>query len=245
MKNLKCLAIALIQLLIFSSMSFADIKATKTVGITINVQPGEYGLWVYGDSTSDTQVSEMNNEGYLGPIFAGGERKLRVGTNYLKIKVGGTWELVTYTDYIGTIGLPVANEATGQKAWADMTPTQKVAWVEAHSGLGAVSNPDVRMPVKVRSEGIQGGEDLDNEGNIIQIGDEITTEEWQDDAAEFSYIPEKVNETELGALPVKVAKIVLTDLTTMGRIQLRYGINEAFAGNETYTGTIYYELRGN
>ncbi len=220
-------------------------KIVKDVNLRIAFQScsGCWGLDVYPDNESLTETNEMNNEGWMGPLYAAGGRKIRIGTNYLKITPGGTWEVVAYTDNISQIELPYN--------WYEMSPNQKIGWIESHSGLFSDvdldndGRPDLNMPIKIRSEGIHGFEDGIGWGFPATVGSEISDEDWQGDSAQFSYVGEKIMETEFGYPLTRVAKIGVTDLRYLGRVQIRYGIYEGLAGDELYTGKIYYELRGN
>ncbi len=220
-------------------------KKVKQVYINVRFQqhPGQWGLKVYPDAVSAIETNEMNNEGWMGPLYAAGTRKIRIGTNYLEIIPGGTWEVVAYTDSIGQMGFP--------SYFSELNDRQKQAWIESHGGLFCDVDfdndcrPDLCMPIKIRSEGVHGLEDVDNDMNPYPIGSEIDNDKWTGEYEGFYYVPEKAVESVLGLPLRRVARIMDTDLSATGRIQIRYGIFEGWAGDGLYTGTIYYELRGN
>ncbi len=247
MKNLTVL-IALLIAFGWSSVSFGFTEHGKqSVEASLTFTAGDdWVLGVYADATTSTPASEINKEGWSGQLDAAGTRKIRVGTNYLEIAVSGTWEVVTYMDNI--------KDYTKPANWGSLSDADKLKWIDPRTGLKVAKDvdndgtPDSILPMKVRSEGIHGGEDLDPSNVPYAIGSVITDNDYShDELAVFSYIPDKALEDELTVdQPLtKVAKLGTTDLSKTGRVQVRYGIYEALAGDETYTGTIYYELRGN
>jgi len=250
----KIAVILLIFVLSIDSVSiYAQIKTVievKDVNIHVKFQQSPAAAWdlgIYPDATSFMETNEVNNEGWIGPLMATGTRKIRIGTNYLEIRVAGTWEVVAYTDNFGLYGYPTDPNFIGWEYW----PRERnMAYIESFSGLHSQDNdidgmPDLHLPIKVRSEGICGIEDINNEGIPYPIGSEISDRDWQGDTAQFSYVGEKAMETLLGYPLTRIARIGLTDLNNMERIQIRYAIHEGWAGKEIYTGIIYYELRGN
>lgn len=240
----------------FSSYAQMTTKSSDSVNIIMRFMedPGKQWLVkVYQDATSDNEAIEINNEGWMGPVFAAGDRKIRIGTNYLDVKVKGTWELLAYTDHISRLGLP--------DEWDEMDNDAKALWVSKLTGLYAENDldndgeyGDLFLPIKVRSEGVQGYEDvIDPKANPVvpyNVGDVIGLDKdgnpmWDTNTAQFSYLADKSAETLYGQPLTRIGIIGATDLVALDRIQVRYGINEAQAGKETYKGTIYYELRGN
>ncbi len=210
-------------------------RATDTVGLSLTFTGGNTWNIAIKDADCDGNGSDITSLDTSGvTLNAAGTNKVVVAKCYLDIDVSGTWEVVTYTDNIGGLdGLPAD--------WGTMTAQQRTAWVEARSGLQH-DTLDLVMPVKIRTEAIEGDDYAVAKGGTIPDAD------YTGDAAVFGYIPELVNEIapELNNAPKIVAQIGLTPGSILAEWpEMSFGIDEATAGSGTYSTTIYFDLRGN
>lgn len=193
-------------------------QAQDSVGLSLSfTSTGNYTIDVV--DAGGTSITDVDTTG--ASLDAAGTDKILVGKAYLDVSVGGTWEIVTYTDNLAGTN-PV-----------DVTP----ALIEANGGL-LHDTLDLNIPLKIRTEGIEGAATTDAVGAALTDNQYTVT-------GEYGYVPELVDETVLGNGPKVIAQIGLTPSSVLDLMEVAFAVDESTAGSGNYATTIYFDVRGN
>ncbi|RJP58962.1 MAG: hypothetical protein C4541_07050 [Candidatus Auribacter fodinae] len=214
---------------------FTKDKSVKQASVEVNLTfegDNDTNNWTIAlEYDNDTPVSKFNS-GTLG-LNACGTRKVTVANANIIVQPKGAWEVVTYTNNFSGKTVP-------QNILDSDNDTKIINHIGQFSGVKlAIGSFTHYMPVKIRSEAIFGAD------TTYEFGDEIDVTKWDSkvypDDAEFGFIPELEGE-DYGAAPKILAQLghPITD-----PIGISLGIDESTAGSGTYSGVVYFDLRGN
>jgi len=235
----------------YAANFFTDSELQDNDSVIINLTFEAGTTWNLSIVDSDNEGSEndVTSIDTTTGLSAMGDDYKVVGVAYLKAQASGTWEIVTYTDNFNDLSIPLpANYNTV------LDNDGKNNWYGTIGGLKHDTYA-LYLPIKVRSQGIDGI--ADNDG-LRATGDTIPAAYCLTDkySENYGYIPEVEPEnlalvinTEAGpavAGTKVVAQIGLTPKSTLDRNpQVAFGIEEGMAGSGDYSTTVFFDLRGN